>query len=83
MNTLISFPTSVMSELLDMIKQAFETYTNNEDHTRSKYSDGSTFEVLHRVQRASIILQNFLFIDKRKIFENFKKLTGQMITTRF
>ena len=71
-----------MSESLDMIKQAFETYINDEDRPIRKTTDDSKFEALERVQRAYIILQNNLLLEKRKIYDKLKKLTGQMITSR-
>ena len=81
-SALKTFPTSVMSESLDMIKQAFETYINDEDRPIRKTADDSKFEALERVQRAYIILQNNLLLEKRKIYDKLKKLTGQMITSR-
>ena len=76
-----TFPTSVMRESLDTIKQGFETYINDEDRPIRNTSDDSKFEVLERIQRASIMIQNSLFIDKHKIYDRLKKLTGQMVTS--
>ena len=61
------FPTSVMSESLDTIKQAFETYINDENHPIRKTAEDSKFKALERVQRAYIMLQNYLLLDKCKI----------------
>ena len=53
-SALKTYPTSVMSESLDMIKQVFETYINDEDRPIRKSSDDSKFEVLERIQRTQI-----------------------------
>jgi hypothetical protein len=81
-SALKTYPTSVMSQSLDTIKQGFETYINDEDRQIRKSNDDSKFEVLERIQQTFIILQNSLFLDKRKTYDRPKKLTGQMITSR-
>ena len=67
-SALKTFPTSVMSESLDMIKQAFETYINDEDRLIRKTTEDSKFEALERIQRAYIMPQNYLLLDKHKIY---------------
>ena len=76
---LSSYPPSLMHESLDMIETIFNKYFDDSDRPRR---NPNILEILHRIQRVMIALQNLLFEEKQRIQENIKSLTSKICTNR-